>query len=220
MLSANIHHGTADPDALVALVDRYDPDLLSVQELTPSFADEAAPAGIASRLPEAMLLTHRSASGGRPLLAPAADPAAAPDPLLLPHAAGGDRSARRSASARRRRPPLPAAERQVGVWKGALESLPAAGTGTPWVLAGDFNATLDYVELRDLLDRGYRDAGDVTGKGLEPTWPTMGHRFMPPAITIDHVLADRRLRHRSTTRVEDLPGSDHRAIFAQPGLCT
>jgi endonuclease/exonuclease/phosphatase (EEP) superfamily protein YafD len=34
VLSTNIHHGTADPDAVVALVDRYRPDLLSVQELT------------------------------------------------------------------------------------------------------------------------------------------------------------------------------------------
>jgi endonuclease/exonuclease/phosphatase family metal-dependent hydrolase len=54
----------------------------------------------------------------------------------------------------------------------------------------------------------------VTGKGLEPTWPTMGHRFLPPSITIDHVLADRRLGV-ADYGVVDLPGSDHRAIHAQ-----
>ncbi len=38
--------------------------------------------------------------------------------------------------------------RQVGsveVWREALESLPSTGAGTPWVLVGDFNATLDHV---------------------------------------------------------------------------
>src|SRR4051794_22833028 len=63
VLSTNIHHGTADPDAVVALVDRYRPDLLSVQELTPKFAAELERAGIERRLPESMLLVHRSASG-------------------------------------------------------------------------------------------------------------------------------------------------------------
>lgn len=214
VLAANIHHGTAEPDALVALVDRYEPDLLSVEELTPSFAAKLRRAGIAGRLPESMLLTHRNASGAglysRLPLTP------------LPHQTRFffrmPRAMIVMPDGRRLRVvgahPFPPLSGKVGVWRGALESLPSAGTGAPWVLAGDFNATLDNTELRDLLDRGYRDAGDVTGKGLEPTWPTMGHRFMPPAITIDHVLADRRLGI-ADYGVVDLPGSDHRTIHAQ-----
>ena len=46
VVSTNIHHGTADPAAVVALVDRYDADLLSVQELTPSFARKLRDAGL------------------------------------------------------------------------------------------------------------------------------------------------------------------------------
>lgn len=42
----------------------------------------------------------------------------------------------------------------------------------------------------------------------------MGHRLLPPTIAIDHVLVDRRLGV-SEYAVEDLPGSDHRAIYAQ-----
>ncbi len=38
-------------------------------------------------------------------------------------------------------------------------------------LVGDFNATLDQAALRDVVARGYRDAADVAGKGLEPTFP-------------------------------------------------
>jgi endonuclease/exonuclease/phosphatase (EEP) superfamily protein YafD len=214
VLSTNIHHGTADPDAVVALVDRYRPDLLSVQELTPSFAAKLRRAGIGRRLPESMLLVHRSASGAglysRLPLTP------------LPHQTRFffrmPRAALTMPDGRRVRVvgvhPYPPLSKNVGRWQAALESLPSAGEGTPWVLAGDFNGTLDQAEFRDVVDRGYADAGDVTGKGLEATFPTMGHRLLPPSITIDHVLADRRLGI-ADYGVDDLPGSDHRAIHAQ-----
>lgn len=214
VLSTNIHHGTADPDAVVALVDRYRPDLLSVQELTPRFAAELKEAGIGRRLPQSMLLVHRSASGAglysRLPLTP------------LPHQTRFffrmPRAALTMPDGRRVRVvgvhPYPPLSKNVGRWQAALESLPSAGQGTPWVLAGDFNGTLDQAEFRDVVDRGYADAGDVTGKGLEPTFPTMGHRLLPPSITIDHVLADDRLGI-ADYGVADLPGSDHRAIHAQ-----
>ncbi len=214
VLSANIHHGTADPDAVVALVDRYRPDLLSVQELTPSFAAKLKRAGIGERLPRSMLLVHRSASGAglysRLPLTP------------LPHQTRFffrmPRAAITMPDGRRLRVvgvhPYPPLSKNVGRWQAALESLPGAGEGTPWVLVGDFNGTLDQAEFRAVVDRGYVDAGDVAGKGLEPTFPTMGHRLLPPTITIDHVLADRRLGI-ADYGVVDLPGSDHRAIHAQ-----
>ena len=48
VLSANVDLGGADPMALVALVDHYHPDLLSVQELTPSFARKLSRDGSAA----------------------------------------------------------------------------------------------------------------------------------------------------------------------------
>jgi endonuclease/exonuclease/phosphatase (EEP) superfamily protein YafD len=214
VLSTNIHHGTADPDAVVALVDRYRPDLLSVQELTPRFAAELKRAGIDRRLPQSMLLVHRSASGAglysRLPLTP------------LPHQTRFffrmPRAVLTMPDGRRVRVvgvhPYPPLSKNVGRWQAALKSLPSAGEGAPWVLAGDFNGTLDQAEFRDVVDHGYADAGDVTGKGLEPTFPTMGHRLLPPTIAIDHVLADSRLGV-ADYKVLDLPGSDHRAIYAQ-----
>jgi endonuclease/exonuclease/phosphatase (EEP) superfamily protein YafD len=83
------------------------------------------------------------------------------------------------------------------------------------VLAGDFNATFDQTPFRDLVDRGYRDAGAAAGKGLEPTFPRAYHAI--PPITIDHVLADRRLGVVEYS-VEELPGSDHRAVYAELAL--
>ena len=107
--------------------------------------------------------------------------------------------------------PFPPTHEHVDDWKHALESLPSAGEGPPWILAGDFNATLDHAELREVIDRGYRDAADAKGDGLTFTWPV--GRLFPPPVTIDHVLADERLGI-SDYSVEDLPGSDHRAVFA------
>jgi endonuclease/exonuclease/phosphatase (EEP) superfamily protein YafD len=110
--------------------------------------------------------------------------------------------------------PYPPTAGNADVWQEALESLPSAGVGAPWVLVGDFNATLDVGELRELLDRGYDDAAAVAGKGLEPTFP---RTWGTPVIAIDHVLADRRLGIVEYS-VEEMPGSDHRSIHAELAL--
>lgn len=213
ILSANVHRGTTDADALVALVDRYEPDVLNVQELTPSFARRLRAAGLDTRLPNEIVELRRGASGGgiysrlpiRPL---------APG---LPSYFRQPRAAVRLPDGRSVRiidiHPLTPGRRGIDAWSDSLGDLPAAGSGAPWVLAGDFNATLDHSRLREVLDRGYHDAGEVAGEGLEPTWPSgsWASRLLP--ITIDHVLADERLGI-AAYEVEDLPGSDHRAIHA------
>ena len=85
------------------------------------------------------------------------------------------------------------------------------------MLLGDFNATLDHGPLRRLLRTGYRDAAAVRGRGLAPTWPFRRQPLLLPVVpwvTLDHVLADRRIGIGDVgTRV--VPGSDHRAVFAE-----
>lgn len=213
VLSANIHHGTADPDALMALVRRHRPDVLTVQELTPAFAAKLRRAGIHRVLPHEVLSVRRSASGAgiysRLPMQRVPEPQAFP--FRMPRAGiivAGNRLVRLVDVH-----PYPPQQAMLDRWKAALESLPSAGPGDlPWILSGDFNATLDIAELRDILDRGYRDAGDVMGGGLTPTWPA--GRILPPPVTIDHILADRRIGILDYG-VEDLPGSDHRAIYAR-----
>ena len=80
------------------------------------------------------------------------------------------------------------------------------------VLAGDFNATLDHVGLRRLLNSGYVDAADQVGAGLNPTWPSGA--LWPPPVAIDHVLVDDRCPV-DTFSVVDVPGSDHRAVVSR-----
>jgi endonuclease/exonuclease/phosphatase family metal-dependent hydrolase len=217
VLSANVHFGHADPEALVELVERHDPDLLALQELTPRAARDLQRAGLGSRLPDAVLETRRGAAGSGLY-----------SRLPIRKLGGGQpfffrqpRALLRMPDGRRVRVvdihPLPPGRGKEEVWDDTLESLPSAGTGLPWVLVGDFNATLDIAPFRDLLDRGYRDAGAVAGEGLEPTFPTMGFGSLPPFITIDHVLADRRL-DIVDYEVEDLPGTDHRPVLAELAL--
>ena len=109
--------------------------------------------------------------------------------------------------------PAPTGPGPAGRWRRDMRALPGAGAPGPVrVLAGDFNATLDQAELRRLLDRGYRDAAEQAGAALRPTWPA-GRALLPPLVTIDHVLADRRVRVLSARSVP-LPGSDHRGVLA------
>ena len=214
VLSANVHHGTADAAELIALVERLDPDVLAIQELTPSFAAELERAGLGERLPEAVLKLERGASGSGIYadlpLRDRGEVEPTPFPFRMPRAEVEMPDGRRVRLVDVH--PYPPGRGHIGVWEAALESLPPAGRGAPWVLAGDFNATLDQSELRAILDRGYRDAGDVAGEGLEPTWPDGDFDHPLPPVTIDHVLADRRLDIVEYS-VEDLPGTDHHPVY-------
>jgi len=54
----------------------------------------------------------------------------------------------------------------------------------PLVVAGDFNATRDHRQFRDLWNStGYRDAGDDSGAGLMPTYPRTVRSARSPAST-------------------------------------
>jgi endonuclease/exonuclease/phosphatase (EEP) superfamily protein YafD len=215
VLAANVLRGRADPEALLELAAETEADVLCIEELTPRFARELAAAGIAERMPFHVLEMDQGSSGAglytRQPLAPLVGPRRfsfrmprtrlhlpgyGPVRLVAVH-------------------PFPPQPDHVGIWEESLRSLPSAGTGIPWILAGDFNATSDQSQFRDLVDRGYADAGEVAGKGLEPTFPQAFH-LIPP-VTIDHVLADRRLGIVDYA-VEDLPGSDHRAVVATLAL--
>jgi endonuclease/exonuclease/phosphatase family protein len=62
-----------------------------------------------------------------------------------------------------------------------------------------------------LIARGYRDVAATLGDGLTPSWGPYGDKPIPP-ITIDHVLADRRLGVTGYA-THALPRSDHHLIF-------
>jgi len=216
VLAANVHEGGASPAGLIHLVDELRPDILTIEEYTPRFGRELTAAGLDSRL------------GYRVLdLAPRARGTAIYSRYRLRRLPTADflfRMARAEASlpgGRRLRivavhPIPPRHSAWIGEWEEVLSTLPSGGHGMPWLLAGDFNATFDQAPFRELIGDGYRDAGEVAGKGLDATFPADGS-LLPPPITIDHILADERFGIVEY-EVEPLPGSDHHAIFAELAL--
>jgi endonuclease/exonuclease/phosphatase (EEP) superfamily protein YafD len=205
VLTANLRHGRAAPEAVVALVRRTRPDVLSAQELTPEAVRALEAAGLDDVLPRRVLggtnglyarVPLRSLGSGEALVAASVRPAGAPPAeLVAVH------------------PQAPLRSSKMHAWRAGLRALPPATPEGPIrILAGDFNATLDHAELRRLLDTGYRDAADEVGAGLSATWPS--RRRFPPPVTIDHVLADARVGVREVS-VHAVPGSDHRAVLAE-----
>ncbi len=215
VMTANIHKSKTDPAAIAGLVRRERIDLLSVQELTVEGAAGLARSRVARDLPFHVLVLKGDAYGSGlysryPLLSsgPTSDTIRQAEGILgLPGA---------SIEVFCVHPYPPTGPSTVDLWSESVRSLPRAEPdGQLRVLAGDFNATLDHDALRDLIASGYRDAGDAEGKGLDFTWPS--DRSFPPLVTIDHILADRRIA-LDDYEVHDLPDSDHRAVSVSLSL--
>jgi Uncharacterized protein conserved in bacteria len=218
VLSANLLFGRADAEAVVDLVRRLRPDVLSTQELTPAAVFDLDDAGLKELMPYRVLKDEFSATGSGLY---------ARYPLTeLPElfrAIGHNMPAARMTLPNGAQVELvdvhtfpPLGSRQTELWREGLRSLPSAPKSGPYrILVGDFNASLDHAAFRDLVSRGYVDAADATGKGLVPTWPA--NKRVPPMITIDHLLADERLAVTGY-EVHDLPRTDHRAIFTEVRL--
>ena len=213
VLTINMHFGEASAPAVVALAQRLHADVLSVQELTPELVVRLNRAGLGDLMPHYVLAPEeRGAGTGLYARVPL---------RALPRPAG-THNVLATAAARVPRAPavqlvavhIAAPHRDaVGVWDSDLRALPAAEPDGPLrILAGDFNATLDHADLRRVIGTGYEDAAAVVGAGLDGTWPEGRH--IPPAVTIDHVLADKRCGVRAVS-VHTIPGTDHRAVFAE-----
>ena len=218
IMSVNLRVGGADAAALVGLVREHRVDVLAIQELTPQAEAALVRAGLTENLPNVeahpadgvagsaiysrlnLAFGHARANTGGFLQAIATVTVFGGEDLLIESV----------------HPVPPASRASLPAWANGLQQQPVTTVDGPLrVLVGDFNATLDHVELRRLLATGYRDAASVVGKGLTPTWPYFGPRVgVTPKVTIDHVLADRRIGVRSFEAFT-IPGTDHRVILAE-----
>ncbi|ONI79015.1 hypothetical protein ALI144C_29150 [Actinosynnema sp. ALI-1.44] len=210
VMTANLYVGRADAVAVLDMVRRNDVEVLSMQELSPAMVQDLDRAGIDRVLPYRLFEPQRGGAGSglasRYPLRPTkiADPATFAQPsaivdlpgvvdpeVLVVHAVPGVDDA--------------------ATWKAELAEMPGATTkDKPRMLIGDFNATLDHPDLRDVISRGYVDVAQQHGSGLTPTWPA---GIWPPPVTLDHFLVDSRCAVVDY-QVFDLPGSDHRAAVA------
>lgn len=221
VLTANTLAGDADAQVLVDLVREHDVQVLALQELTPGFVDDSREAGLFELLPHLALHPDDGTEGsGVASRYPLRDDGYRRNPggfrqaraeITVPAPDGG---AARQVHVESAHPFAPYAAEVTELWLRSFDDQPKATPDGPLrVLVGDFNATLDHRPMRDLIDSGYRDAADVVGAGLVGTWGWYDDKTIPP-VTIDHVLADRRVGVRDV-RVFGLPGSDHRPVLAE-----
>jgi endonuclease/exonuclease/phosphatase family metal-dependent hydrolase len=212
VLTVNLLCGRADPEVLVALVRQTGADVLFLQELTDGAVTRLNQAGLDDLMPQKIVELRSGSRGsgiysrfplseGMPLT-----PAHAAQPTAVLEMPGGQAVELGCVHPRAPLPPTSGG----AVWRQELAALPAPGA-LPRVLAGDFNATLDHAPFRSVLGRGYADAALQAGNALTPTWGLVG---MPAVITIDHVLVDRRCAVLASS-VHAVPGTDHRAVYAE-----
>ncbi len=218
VMSANLRVGGADATALVGLVREQRVDVLAIQELTPDARNALERAGLADILPNAEVHPADGVVGSAiysrlPLIDGTVriNPGGFLQAVATVVPPGADDIQLESVH-----PVPPASRDSLATWAQGLRQQPTLTVDGPMrVLVGDFNATLDHVELRRLLDTGYRDAASVVGKGLTPTWPYFGpRRGITPKVAIDHVLTDRRIGVRSFEAFI-IPRTDHRVILAE-----
>lgn len=214
VLTANLAGGRGDAGTIVDLARRLNVDVLSLQELTWLERDRLEAAGLAKLLPYQVVQPENWGADGSGVYArlPLRErtgvfqPVGHHMPVVEVALPGG--SAVQVVVVH----PVAPVPSTVAEWEAGVATLPPAApaTGLPRILAGDFNASLDHAVFRRLLATGYTDAAASTGQGLAPTW---GPRRLPPLLTLDHVLTDSRAG-AAGVHVYDIPGSDHRAVFA------
>lgn len=218
VMTLNAHYAEADVAEVVAAVKRHDVDVLILNEVT-----EPMIAAIAAT-EEGGRFTHRSGqtpesrdTEGTVILSrhpatrvevPAGDAAAFQQPAMTVDVDGTSVLVRAVH-------PMPPVDRRLADWRGGLLELgqwQRAQRGRPLVMAGDFNASSAHAAFRD-AERGMYDTA-----GLWPTatWPM--DRAFPPFADIDHVLVRGLSVQASGT--EDIPGTDHRAVWADLRVCS
>jgi endonuclease/exonuclease/phosphatase (EEP) superfamily protein YafD/SAM-dependent methyltransferase len=214
VLTANLLAGRAAEDALVGLVRQKNVDVLFVQELTDTAVNRLKQAGLNDLLPHEIIDVRGPSASGSGIYArlPLTDGLQlAPNAMAQPTARIelGDGQCAELVCVHAQ-PPNPPVRARVARWRRELAALPVP-SDPPRVLAGDFNATVDHAAFRRVLRRGHIDAATEMGRGLIPTWGPLGG---PALLTLDHVLIDPRCAVQAAS-VHRLPGSDHRAVYAE-----
>jgi endonuclease/exonuclease/phosphatase family metal-dependent hydrolase len=228
VMSLNAQLGQADAAAIVRLVREYAIGLLAVQELSPDLERRLDTEGLDTLLPYRISQPAAGAAGGGVYAAAPLSPlgsvqgTAFPMPTLRlslePNLEAGGQ-------------PVPLAVTNVHVqapveglaarWRSDLAAVGglAASPGS-LLLLGDFNATFDHAEFRELLaggpdgaagSGGLVDAGVAARARLIATWPKDGQLL--PGVVIDHIVTSTHLGSDGYS-VQAVPGTDHAAVLA------
>lgn len=213
MMSLNMYYGWADLSQVAAEVERVQPDIVVLQEVTIQSVEGIEAPGWWARFPHRVggpaadwKATNMMVFSRYPLHAFADAPEDAPIVVLRADVPGGPVTV---VGVHVTNPVV-----DMAAWVSELQQAEDAvkRTSGPTIALGDFNAVREHQPLRQLLERtGLKDAAEEAGAGWLPTYPADG--FLPPLIGIDHVLISPDL---IATRVAtfEVDKTDHRGIVA------
>lgn len=216
VMTANLLHGRADVEALARTARRHDVDVLCVQEVHQSALD-----AIADRVAEQLPHRHgrpgvRGGGSGifsRNPLTNLQEPDGFGFPPVLADVLVPTDRGPRPITVLSFHSKAPLGNGSARFWSDDLALVGRLMADHPrsLVVAGDFNATRDHRQFRDLLTGGFSDAAQDAGAGLAFTFPAK--RFRVPIAGLDHILLGRGLTGLAV-RTARQAGSDHKAVIA------
>lgn len=232
VMTLNAWKGQADAAEVVRLVRENGVGLLAIQELSPALEQRLDSEGLDALLPYRISRPTVGAGGGgvyssRPItpedsLRGSAFHIATVQLDLGPHpdADAGGRQVSLSVTNVHTKAPVWG---QAGQWRSELAAVGRlADRPGNVLLLGDFNATYDHAEFRQMLKGGpgghgaaddggtLVDAGVAALARLVPTWPKAGPPL--PGVVIDHIVTSPHVRSHGYS-VLPVAGTDHAAVL-------
>ena len=218
VFDANVDKSLGFQTGYVKAIERDRPDLITLEEFTPSALQSMTASGVLADFPyqcaaptygaTGFLIASRLRLTGCRVLSVRWDGEWAPYMVAATWWFPGEPVALRVVHTLA---PLPGYWRE---WTAALaavdQSVRTSGTSS-MLMVGDFNATWDNRQFAALLHDGLTDAAAARGKAIDMTWPNGA--LVPPFVRIDHLLTG---AHLAATAVATGPGfgSDHRYLTA------
>jgi endonuclease/exonuclease/phosphatase (EEP) superfamily protein YafD len=224
VFDANVDQSLVFHTGYVRAIEQDRPDLVTLEEFTPSALQSMAASGVLARFPYRCVAPTVGATGflvaSRLRLTGCQVRSVAWDGTTMQYmvevtlwSPGGPVALRLVHTLA----PLPRYWRE---WSSVLaavgRSIRASGVGT-MLMVGDFNATWGNSGFVALLHAGLTDGAAARGKAIDMTWPNGA--VVPPLVRIDHVLTGARL---AVTEIASKPGfgSDHRYLVATVAIRT
>lgn len=220
VMTGNLLHGRADMTALAGTAVRHDVDVLCVQEVHEG-ALHALGKRVSDRLPHRLLRPGFRGAGtaiySRYPLTNGERPDGYGFPPVLADVQVPTAGGSRSVTVMSFHSKAPVGNGGARLWADDLARLGRllATHPGPLIVAGDFNATHDHRQFRDLLTGGYHDAAADAGAGFLFTFPAL--RFRVPIAGLDHLVVSRDLVGLDVHTARQ-PGTDHKAVIARVGL--
>ena len=216
IMTFNTTTGQADVNAIINEVREQHVEVLCLQEMTEGFVQRLEAAGIDSMLPYHIVAElHHGDNGGcngiwslSPMQNVSGDLVEVDASRVAAATITLGDSQVRFVSVH---PSSPTRGNQ-GIWGEGLNSLSSLKEyDHTYVLMGDFNATWDHANFRNILGSRFVDSSQQSGGGFHMTYPA--NSKIPSLIEIDHIVHDKGVVVGDMSTVE-LSGSDHRALLA------